>query len=151
MKGWAIPFGIAMLVLSADFWSKYYVRKNFSPGFSVPIVERVFHITPVYNTGFVFGLFKNAPPLLSIILTIGVLAIMFIYFTRLLRHRYGGLAFGFLLGGILGNFIDRIRVGYIIDFIDIRVWPVFNLSDVSICLGMGFFLLNIIKYNSGVY
>jgi len=91
----------------------------------------------VFNKGVAFGLFKEGGQLLIYLSLIFIVVLLFI-FTR--ENRPGfliKLSYGLILGGALSNFGDRLMYGYVIDYIDIRIWPIFNLADTSICLGVG--------------
>ena len=113
----------------------YILFRNFSEGESVRIVPGLFHITLVLNSGAAFGLFKGR----SLFFTVSTaLVIVFICF-YIIRGRCKDLptltALGLILGGAAVNLIDRILFGYVIDFLDFRIWPVFNIADASITIG----------------
>ena len=110
------------------------------PGATIPLLPFL-HLTYVQNTGAAFGLLRGAGPLLILISLAVIVTLM-----RSLRQeapqaqdlparcqRYGMIL---ILGGALGNLIDRIRLGYVVDFVDLRVWPVFNLADSAITIGI---------------
>ena len=128
---------IAGLIVIADQCSKYVVSKNLPLNCSVPIIKNIFHITLVKNQGIAFGLFQKGN--LFFILFTGVLiGVLLAFSKKFITHFYSRLGFSFILAGAVGNFVDRIKCGYIIDFLDFRVWPVFNLSDVALCMGVIF-------------
>jgi signal peptidase II len=90
----------------------------------------------VTNTGAAFGLFADQS-FLFVAIAIAVLAAIFVYRRYLtMRHWPIRLSLGLQLGGALGNILDRLRYGYVIDFLDFKVWPIFNLADSSICIGV---------------
>lgn len=131
------------LVFVIDQLSKYYVSQTFSYLESVPVIPGIFDLTYVRNYGAAFGIFQNGRPLFILVtlITIG----LFLYFYRdfcedWLTRLAGGLAFG----GILGNFLDRLRLGYVVDFFDFKIWPVFNIADSAIVVGMIFLAWRII-------
>ncbi|MBI5415389.1 MAG: signal peptidase II, partial [Candidatus Omnitrophica bacterium] len=108
-------------------------------GESLPVIPRVFHITLVHNTGIAFGFFKDQGIVFIIVPVIAVILLIFnIYYYRqnnaVIDRRYV-VAFCLILGGALGNLFDRMVFGYVIDFIDLRVWPVFNIADSAITIG----------------
>ena len=130
---------VALLILVADQISKYLVLSNLNPGQSWnPIASLTpwASITHVTNTGVAFGLFPDRGSLFVVIAVIVVAAIIFYY-----RHLPAGqwwikISLGLQLGGALGNLLDRLRLGYVIDFIDFKIWPVFNLADSAIVIGV---------------
>jgi signal peptidase II len=130
---------VALLVLVADQISKYLVLSNLNPGQSwnpVASLTPWVSITHVTNTGVAFGLFQDRGSLFVIIAMIVVAAIIFYY-----RHLPAGqwwikVSLGLQLGGALGNLLDRLRLGYVVDFVDFKIWPVFNVADSSIVIGV---------------
>lgn len=108
-------------------------------GESLPVIRNVFHFTLVHNTGIAFGFFKNQGIVFIVIPIIAIILLVFnIYYYRqaneILSRTYI-VSFSLILGGAIGNLIDRIRYGYVIDFIDFRIWPVFNIADSAITIG----------------
>ena len=130
------PWLISGLTLAADQLTKYLIAAAFHPGESLPLVPRVLHLTYVQNTGAAFGLFKGQHALF-IVLSLVVIAWITREFltTRVLPSpvRWG---YALVLGGAAGNLLDRVRLGHVVDFIDLRVWPVFNVGDSAITIGV---------------
>jgi len=108
-------------------------------GESIPIINRVFHITYIQNPGSAFGLLKFSNKTFIIIGLIIILVGIFFLLRLAKSHKLVFFSFILLLGGSLGNLIDRLRVGSVIDFLDFRIWPIFNVADSS--LNIGIFLL----------
>jgi len=135
----AIFFPTAGLIVTLDQLSKVWIRSNLPVGQSLPD-EGFFQLTHVHNTGGVFGLFQGQSFSLTIVALVGVgflLSVLFIYRRfPLLNSIPGKLAIGLVLGGIVGNLIDRLSQGYVTDFIDVGVWPVFNIADSAIVVGV---------------
>ena len=132
----ARAFRISCLTLIADQITKCFVLRSFAPGESLPVIRHVLHLTYVQNTGAAFGLFKGQQ-----LLFIGVSLLIIIWIVRELAARRplaSSMVWGcaLVLGGALGNLIDRVRLGYVVDFIDLRVWPVFNVGDSAITIGV---------------
>lgn len=125
----------AAAVLAADQLSKFWVRHYLDYGQSLPL-EAPVRLTHVANPGAVFGLV--APPLLLVVLTAAVTLLLLLFYRQAAFDR-GWLrpALGMVMGGGLGNLIDRLRQGFVTDFIDLRVWPVFNLGDAAVVAGIG--------------
>lgn len=129
-------FLIAALALSADWLTKVVALKYLSLGQSLKVLPGIFHLTLVYNTGAAFGLLKNHGFFFTC-LALFVIAFIIFYALRLKTKRtFLCLALGLILGGACGNLLDRIFRGYVVDFIDLRIWPVFNVADSCITAGI---------------
>ncbi len=130
------PWLIAAITLAADQLAKYSVTSCFVPGESLPVLPPLLHLSYVRNTGAAFGLLKGQQALfiLCTLLVIGWIVWEFLRKRPIPAAVVWGYAL--ILGGSVGNLIDRLRVGYVIDFIDLRVWPVFNLGDSAITIGV---------------
>ena len=131
----ALPlFLIALSVVAADQLSKYLIRANMELGQSIPS-EGFLRLTYTTNTGGAFGLFSNQAFLLALAAVIAIVVLVR-YMRYLPPHSWLlKIALGLLLGGAVGNLIDRVRLGEVTDFIDIGAWPVFNLADSAIVVG----------------
>jgi len=135
---------IALILLFVDQFSKYIIRQNMSLAESIPVIKSIFHITYVENMGIAFGLFPQGHSLFIVISLIIILGIIFFERKKVIKSLKERFCLGLILGGALGNLIDRLRFGFVIDFLDFRIWPVFNLADSGVCIGgilMVFFLL----------
>lgn len=142
-RRWALVFFIiALVVLTADQLSKLWIRAY--PG-QQPIYEAgFFRIIYVRNTGAAFGLLPDQFLLLTITAFIGIiLVLLFVfYFSRrypFMDSRAGKLALGLVLGGTMGNLADRLRFGFVTDFIGVGFWPVFNIADSAVVVGISLF------------
>lgn len=139
MKRIPLVFILAAATLALDQATKWLVVTSLplgQPTYPVPALSWLFGFTYVTNTGVAFGLFKEAG---SIFILIAVVIITFIlYSLRSLPHeqRLVRVALGVQLGGALGNLLDRLRLGYVVDFIDFKFWPVFNVADAAIVIGV---------------
>ncbi len=147
MKYKNLGFWVAAIAgFLADRLSKWWVISVFnltSPPESLPLWPGVFHFTYVTNTGAAFSLFTNGSGWLrwlSLVVSLGLGALA-IWGPRLRRWEQWG--YGFLLAGALGNGIDRFLTGEVVDFLDFRLirFPIFNLADVSINLGIACLLI----------
>jgi len=126
--------------VAADQLSKLWIRSNLAIGESLFEVG-VFRLTYVRNTGAAFGLFQGQSLPLTIVTLVGVAALLlyvFFFYRKLpfLNNRLGKLALGLVLGGTVGNLIDRIYLGHVTDFIDFSIWPAFNIADSAIVVGV---------------
>ena len=126
---------LAVLALALDQLTKFVVRQTLEWHYSWPAYG-FFRFTHVQNTGSAFGLFQGNNIPLLIVSLVGVAVLAYIYHTQ---ERPGILmrsSIALMLGGALGNLVDRIWQGHVTDFIDIGPWPVFNLADSSIVVGL---------------
>lgn len=127
---------IAVVVVIADQISKWAVMSTVPMGSSLPVLGPLLALTPTYNTGGAFSLLQTRN---SVFIVVAVAAIVAL---SLAFHRYqrGNLAVSAALtlamGGAVGNVIDRIRFGHVQDFFDIHVWPIFNVADSAIVVGI---------------
>ena len=112
------------------------MRIFFSEGSSIPVIANVLHVTLVYNTGAAFGMFKGRSYLFVVIAVFAAIFISILLIKRAAEMmRSERMALCFILGGTLGNLIDRFFLGHVVDFIDFRIWPVFNVADSFITMG----------------
>ena len=128
-------WSIAALTVIADQLSKWAAQVWLAPARSLPLIPGLLHLTYVRNTGAAFGLFRGYS---SVFILLAVLVAGWVSW-ELARRRHpplGRLGLALILGGAVGNVIDRLRIGSVIDFIDVRVWPVFNLADSAITVGV---------------
>jgi signal peptidase II len=132
-----VPWLALAAVFAADQVTKAVVRSNLRPLESWPDTG-FFRFTHAWNTGTAFGLFQDYGNILTVV-SLFAMVILFVFYrsagspSLLLR-----LAFGMQLGGAFGNLLDRLRMGYVTDFIDVGPWPIFNIADSSIVVGISF-------------
>lgn len=139
---------IAAFVVAADQTSKLWIRTHLALGESLPEAG-LLRLTHVQNTGSAFGLFANQAFLLTVVAIVGLIVVL-LFYRYLSEHGIlGTLALGLVFGGAAGNLIDRLRFGYVTDFIDVRLWPefywvrlwpeyhwpTFNVADSAITVG----------------
>jgi len=132
---WLGLSSIAVAAVGADQLTKQVVARTLALGEEVEIVGP-FSIHHVNNSGIAFGLFSNAT---SVVIALTALAVlwMLVFFARSgARHPVLPVALGFVLGGSISNLVDRVRLGHVTDFLDLRFWPAFNLADVFIVVGV---------------
>jgi len=128
-------FLVAGIVIGLDQLSKYLVRVNMDLGQSIP-EEGFFRFTYGTNTGGVFGFFSNQTFLITVAAIISVVVILLYSRHKMAQSMLVKVSLGLILGGSIGNLIDRIRLGAVTDFIDVGAWPVFNLGDSAIDIGV---------------
>lgn len=142
MRVWLLAFFIAV----ADQATKQWVRGTFALGESRVVLDSFFSLTYVRNTGAAWGMFSGNNIWLAV-LSLVVLVLMVVYRRAFLgnswEHR---VALGLLAGGILGNVFDRLKLGYVTDFLDFHwhthPFPAFNVADSAICVGVGLYVLS---------
>jgi len=134
---------VALVVFLLDRWTKSIVLSSFVPGESRLVIPHLLWLTYVQNTHGAFGLFGSSPVVL-IVLAILVLAV-FTYAFRdaVKRSMVVRIAFGMIVGGAIGNIVDRFQHQWVVDFIDFyRIWPnVFNVADSAITIGVGLLII----------
>jgi len=137
---YGVAGAIALIIFVSDFFIKSYLKDNFAYQ-SIPVIKSIFHITIVFNKGAAFGLLKGYS---NILIYIGIIFII-VLFAVIKKDAKNSMlsmaALGLILGGALSNMFDRVAYGFVVDYIDFRVWPVFNLSDMCISIGVGIFML----------
>ena len=125
-------FGLA---LGLDQLTKWLVTSNMVRSQSIP-EEGFFRITYVWNTGSAFGLFTGHGEILTVVSLVAVALLIFFYRHAGQESLIVRMAIGLQLGGALGNIVDRFRLGHVTDFIDVGPWPIFNIADSSIVIGI---------------
>ena len=133
----------ASWVLCLDQASKLFIHTQFPRQEAKALIKGFFNISYVTNSGGAFGLFNGGPEWIRILLFILIPLICFVFIFAMLRDTKQPLpilALSFILGGALGNYVDRVRLGYVVDFLDLHVkswhWPTFNFADSFIVIGV---------------
>ena len=137
---------IIVLCIAADQLTKICAAANLKDISTLPIIENIFHFTYVENRGAAFGMLADHRWVFMILSVVGIAAI-FVYLTVTKpKSWWMRLALGFIVGGGVGNMIDRIARGYVIDFIDCRFidFYVFNVADSFVCVGCAMFIIAVI-------
>ena len=134
-------FGMTFGVILLDQWTKelarvYLLGRDGGGPRSVPLLGEQIRLTYVENRGAAFGLFQDQTTFF-VLVGLVVIAVIVASF-RQIKEPNGllTLALGLQMGGAIGNLVDRIRSGYVVDFFDLTVWPVFNVADSAICVGV---------------
>jgi signal peptidase II len=132
---WPVFFGLAAAVVVADQLTKAWITARLAPGESMSVVGDTLRLVHGQNDGALFGLFRDNAALFGLI-SIGVVGLIVAYHAKAGRTPYLSVALGLLLGGALGNMTDRLRVGYVVDFVDAGIgtfrWYTFNVADAAI-------------------
>lgn len=131
---------LTALIIVADQISKVIVS-GASRHLPIDIVRGVCSLTLVHNTGGAFGIFRDRPYLFIAISAAAIVAL--VWMMAMMKGRTADYyALALILGGAVGNLIDRVRLGHVIDFIDFKVWPVFNIADSAITVGVVIFIVD---------
>jgi len=134
-RDWIVFFGLAGLILLIDQASKAWLVSNLAPGEVLSVIGDTIRFVFSQNSGALFGLFRDNAVLFGIIST-GVIALIVVYRARSGRSLYLSIGLGLILGGALGNMTDRLRLGYVVDFVDVGLggfrWYTFNVADAAI-------------------
>lgn len=145
--------GVALPVLALDLVSKWLIQQHIPYGGDYPVISGFFNLRHDRNSGAAFGVLAGQRTLL-ILVTFVALAFIFLYYLYFRDSRWMRIALGFLLGGALGNFIDRVYLGSVVDFLQFGIesqglfWPTFNLADVSVCIGAGMLIFYLFRNRS---
>lgn len=140
-RAYGILLAIALAVLALDQGAKALVVENLQGRPPVPVLGGLFQLDYTRNTGAAFSIFQSGGWIFAAVALVVVAGIV-VYFPRLQsRGVIVTVALGFVLGGAIGNLADRVRLGYVIDFIDFGWFPVFNLADSAIVCGVGLLIL----------
>ena len=138
-----MPFGIGIIVFLADQLVKCYVDTSMYIGQSIPVIDNIFHITYILNPGAAFGMLEHKRWIFIIVALVIMAATIYCY--RWIKQESSLIrcGSGLLLGSAAGNLLDRIQTGLVVDFLDFRVWPVFNIADIGICVGAGMLMFSV--------
>ena len=131
-----VVFSTALIIILLDQTTKFLVKNALQLNQTLPIISNVFHLTYINNTGAGFGILK-AQALILIFISIFVIGILLYNFDRIKNNEtLLQILAGFVLGGTIGNLIDRLAYGHVIDFLDFQIWPIFNFADSFVTIGV---------------
>ncbi len=149
---------VSALILLVDAWTKWLVSTRIGLNDAVPLVPNFFQLVHVRNTGAAFGIGANAQsqivPMLLNVGALAVFAVVVVYsFRSAVTARTLQVGLHLILGGAIGNLIDRFHLGYVVDFLDVYLnwggqthhWPAFNVADSAICIGIALLFLDMKK------
>ncbi|HZG16737.1 MAG TPA: signal peptidase II [Candidatus Bathyarchaeia archaeon] len=141
-----IYYIIALVIIALDQLTKYLVKTNMELGESIPLIQDVFHLTSHRNMGAAFGILQNQR-IFFILITIAVVIGIVIAMKRIGQTQpRTTLALSLVLGGAIGNFIDRASTGQVVDFLHFILinFPIFNVADMAITIGVGLMLFDLL-------
>ena len=157
MKSPKVALPVLAAILALDIGTKHLAQVFLSRIPSLPVIPHFFHLTYIENRGAAFGILAETSARFRIpfFITISALAIIFItiFYRKMEGEGWTHLALLFILGGALGNLIDRVRQGWVIDFLDFHWyqyhWPAFNVADMAICIGAGILIIDMLFSRKG--
>lgn len=155
-KNYKLLLGVALAILILDQITKQWVIRSFFLGESVSILPSFFNLTYIRNTGAAFGIFATAHPAFRVpfffvVPIIALISIAYVFRKVPPEDTKMSVALSLVMGGAVGNLIDRVVYGYVIDFLDFH-WdrayhfPAFNVADSAICVGVGLLMLDLLKH-----
>ena len=146
---------ISLVIIVSDAWTKWLVNNRIDLHETIPVIPNFFQLVHVRNTGAAFGIGANADSrLVPILLNTGAIAVFCVVVVYAMRSavtdRLLQVGLHLILGGAIGNLLDRFRFGYVVDFLDAYVawggrehhWPAFNIADSAICVGIALLFLD---------
>lgn len=137
---------VGFIVALADQVTKVLVRQHLLIGEVLPVIPGLFNLSHLRNTGAVWGILQQKNEWLALFSLVVLLLIVVLYRSLVDKRWSHSIAMGFLAGGICGNLIDRIKFGWVTDFLDFywsgRHWPCFNIADAAICAGVGIYIIS---------
>jgi signal peptidase II len=142
--GLGLALTLAFSVLFVDQVLKRLVEGSMSLGESIPLIPGVLHLTYVTNDGGAFGILAGRGDVLLIASGLALAFVLWMLLEGPPTHAMAA-ACGLILGGAVGNLLDRLIAGEVIDYVDLRVWPVFNAADTAIVLGAAALLLSALR------
>ena len=141
-----ITLALTLVIVGLDQLAKHLVQAHLILGQAVALLPGFFNLTHTRNTGAVWGTLQHQNAWLTIFSLLALGLIAFCYRWLVDARRVHRLALGLMLGGVLGNLIDRVRLGWVVDFLDVywrnHHWPTFNLADAAIFLGVAAYLIS---------
>ena len=145
---------LSAVVILLDIWTKALVLARIELHEAIPVIPNFFQLVHVRNTGAAFGIGANASSrIVPLLLNTGAIAVFCVVVVYALRSavtdRLLQTGLHLILGGAIGNLLDRFRFGYVVDFLDVYVgtkhWPAFNVADSAICIGIALLFLDMRK------
>ncbi len=149
---WLLPLMICVAIIVFDQLSKQWIVNRLGPVplmDAIPLVGNGVQLIYSRNTGVAFSLLQGVPQLLTVLALLITAGVIYVYITQLPRQNLAvQISIGLIVGGALGNLIDRIVLGYVIDFIQVGWWPVFNVADSAISLGAILLVLTLVRLDA---
>ena len=139
---------LVALMTGLDQWTKWAVSTHMRPGQSIVIIPKLFELTYLQNTGAGFSIFEGYGKPFFAVLTVIAMAVMLWAYIKAKRPGLQ-MSLALIFAGALGNFIDRMALGYVVDFFHFYIFgwsfPVFNIADICIALGFVFLVIDMLR------
>lgn len=147
--------GLSSVFLIIDILVKLFVKNNMLVNESIKVIDKFFYLTYVKNTGAAWSIFSGKQTFLVIVTSIVIIGLIAYLYKKKEYKKIEIIGYGLLLSGALGNLIDRILYGYVIDYLDIYIfnynYPVFNIADCCIVIGIVLLFISSWREEYGVY
>lgn len=132
-------FLFSALVIGLDQWVKFWIVSNFALGDTQNIIPNILSFTYVQNTGAAWSIFEGQMGFFTVITLIAVVVVTYLLVRYRNENKLFTIGLALVLAGAIGNFIDRVRLGYVVDMFqtDFMNFPIFNVADMSLCIGVG--------------
>ena len=139
---------IVIALIAADQGSKWLVRSTMTLGESWPIVPSVLHLTYIENPGAAFGILSGNATLLLLVTAVILVALICFFYRSRQKHVTLEIGTALVVSGAIGNALDRMQKGTVTDMFDLRIWPIFNVADIAVCIGfvlLAYFVVRIME------
>lgn len=137
---------IPLIGIVADQIVKYWAATDLQARGTIPLWEGVFHLTYCENTGAAFSMFSGQRWLLLAVTLVLLVGLLYALHKNWMQNAFGRTSLRLIISGAIGNMIDRILLGYVVDLFDFRLinFPIFNVADILLCVGVGMMMLYIL-------
>lgn len=140
---------IASLIAILDQLTKWIVVSRLHLHESVPLIQGLFSITRIHNSGIAFGFFPGLPNLFMVITLMSMFVVVYFYVSVKTHTTLLTIGCALILGGAMGNLLDRFRIGYVVDFVNFSFWPAFNVADSAVSIGVVLLLITFFREKEG--
>ncbi len=142
-----LPVCMGIITFVADRLTKAYIAANMKLGESIPVIEDVFHITYKTNTGAAFSILSGKVPFLIVATLLIIVALVALILVKKPKSKIFQASVALILSGAIGNLVDRVLLGHVVDFLDARFinFPIFNVADICVVCGAALFCLYVFK------
>lgn len=142
-----LPVLMGVTTFAADRLSKFWISANMALGQSIPVIQNIFHITYKTNDGAAFSILSGKVPFLIIATLLIIGALVALIIVKKPKSKIFGIAVSLIISGAVGNLVDRIALGHVVDFLDARFidFPIFNIADSCVVIGAALFCIYIFR------